>query len=174
MATRSAKRDLNGFDVGQLEAYVTSVAADRTKADRSPTVVARWLGESRAAVSSAQGGPDVFMGGDDEPSAMNMLLRTLAACDVEVIATTASLMGVEIESLSIEASGDFHVSRFLGLSSSDGPGYRSITYTVRLVAPNARPEQIEALRQACLMRSPVGDTLERHVPVTMQFEAIEG
>ncbi|HSL97528.1 MAG TPA: OsmC family protein [Candidatus Deferrimicrobiaceae bacterium] len=171
MSTRATKRTLNGFDVGELEAYVRSVDADRTQADRNPTVVARWLGESRAAVSSTSGGPEVSMGGDDEPSAMNMLLRTLAACDVEVIAMTASLLGVEIESLSIEASGQFHVGRFLGLSSSDGPGYRSIAYTVRLVAPNARPEQVEALRQACLTRSPVGDTFERRVPVTMRFEA---
>ena len=83
VATRSGQR-LNGLDVDELRAYIDSVKADAAQADRDPTVVARWVGGTRAEVVSTLGGPAVYMGGDDDPSAMGMLLRGLAACDIEV------------------------------------------------------------------------------------------
>ena len=71
VATRSGQR-LNGLDVDELRAYIDSVTADAAQADRDPTVVARWVGGTRAEVVSTLGGPPVYMGGDDDPSAMGM------------------------------------------------------------------------------------------------------
>lgn len=171
MASISGARTLNGIDVEELRDYIESCVKEPARADRDPVVVARWVGGTRAEVTSAAGGAPVYMGGPDDLSAMGMLLRTLAACDVEVIANKATLLGVEIVDLSIEVRGHFNVSRYLGLEAAEGPGYQRISYTVRLKTNGATAEQVEALRQGCVAGSPVGDTLERHVPLDLHFEA---
>lgn len=162
-------RQLNRIDVTELQEYIDSVKADASRADRNPVVVAKWVGGTRAEVVSALGGSPVYMGGDDDPSAMGMLLRALAACDIEVVVTRATLLGIEIEDLTIEAKGYFNVARYLGLEAPLGAGYQGVSYIVRLKTKGARAEQIEELRGA-LKASPVGDTFERQVPVTFELE----
>lgn len=163
--------ELNGIDVGQLREYVSQVAHDPARADRDPVVVARWVGSDESEVTMADGGPPVRIGGSDAPSAMRMLLMSMAACDVDLIANRASLLGVEIDDLSVEARGHFNVQRYLGLESPSGPGYERVSYIVRLQTRNATPEQLSLLRQACADASPVGDTLQRNVVVDFEFEA---
>ena len=109
------------------------------------------------------------MGGDDDPSAMKMFLACLAACDVEVIATHASLLGLRIEDLEIEASGHFAIRRLLGLDGP-APGYDRVSYTVRLRAPGATEEQVARLREMCERGSPVGDSFGRSTPPTLKLE----
>jgi uncharacterized OsmC-like protein len=113
------------------------------------------------------------MGGDDDPSAMGMLLRALAACDVEVIANRAALLRIELDDLTVEAHGFFNVKRYLGLEADDGPGYQRVSYTIRVKAKSATPEQLVELRDACVYGSPVGDTLERRVVVSVEFEGTQ-
>ena len=162
---------INGVDVAELGQYTESCRLDPSRADRNPVVVARWVGGGRAEVTSSLGGPPVYMGGPDDPSALGMLLRSLAACDVEVVATRAALLGVQITDLSIEARGHANVSRYLGLDTDSGPGYQRISYTIRLKTNGATPAQLEAIRQACLEGSPVADTLERAIPLELEFDA---
>ena len=171
MVSSDTARRVNGIDTGVLRGYIDAVAADETRADRDPVVIARWLGGTRAEVVSTLGGPPVYMGGDDDPSAMGMLLRTLAACDIEVVANTAALLGIEIEDLSVEARGYFNIKRYLGLEADNDPGYQWITYTVRLKTKGASPEQLDAIKHACIATSPVGATLEKVLPLKMELEA---
>jgi uncharacterized OsmC-like protein len=162
---------LNGIDVDELREYVASAARDAAVADRDPVVVARWAGGERAEVAFASGEAPVFVGGADEPSAMKMVLASLAACDVDLVANRAALLGVEIESLTVEATGHFNVSRYLGLDATAGSGYDRIAYTVRLKTRGGTPGQLAELRRACEQASPVGDTLQRHVDLSLRFEA---
>jgi uncharacterized OsmC-like protein len=162
---------INGIDIAELREYIESCRLDPTQADRNPVVVARWVGGSRAEVTSSLGGPPVYMGGPDDPSALGMLLRTLAACDVEIVVTKAALLGVEIEDLSIEARGYANVGPYLGLESDAGPGYQRISYTIRLKTKGATPDQLEEIRRACIETSPVGETLQRPIPLQLEFDA---
>ena len=169
VTTRTGQR-LNGMDVDELRDYIDSVTLDTAQADRDPTVTARWVGGTRAEVVSTLGGAPVYMGGDEDPSAMGMLLRALVACDVEVVVTRATLLGIEIEDLAIEAKGYFNVARYLGVDAPSGAGYQRVSYTVRLkTKEGATPEQIADLR-AALEASPVGETFERSVPVSFEFD----
>lgn len=160
--------EINGVNVAGMRDFVAKVSEDSTAADRDPLVVARWLGRDGATEVTLPGGEIVRIGGN-QPNAMRLLLATLAACDIEVIVTRAALLGVEIDSLTVEASGHFNVSRLIGVDSAEGPGYQRIGYSVQLKAPNATPEQLEELRRACEEASPVGDTLQRRVPLAIQF-----
>jgi uncharacterized OsmC-like protein len=169
VASDKAQR-LNGVDVEALREYTDEVAADSTRADRDPVVIAHWVGGTRAEVVSTLGGAPVYMGGDDDPSAMGMLLRTLAACDVEVVANKAALLGVAIEELSVEARGHFNIQRYLGFDVDHDSGYESISYTVHLKTRGATEAQLDEIRHACEHGSPVTDTLLRAVPVSASFD----
>lgn len=170
VVTTRTGRWLNGLDVDELREYIDSVATDAAQGDRNPMITARWVGGTRAEVMSSAGGPPLYMGGDHDPSAMGILLRALAACDVEVVATRATLLGIEIEELSIDATGFFNVARYLGVTAPTGAGYQRASYTVRLKTKGgATPEQIANLT-AALEATPVGDTFERNVPVSFELE----
>jgi uncharacterized OsmC-like protein len=159
---------INGVDVAGTVAFREAVRADSSRADRHPTVVARWLGGSRSEVRCED---DVaYIGGDGELNPMRMLLGCLAACDVDLVAMHASLLGIVIEDLVVEAEGQFNVRRYLGLEGDVGPGYQEVRYVVRINAPTASDEQLAQLRTACERGSPVGDTLERAIPLTLEFE----
>jgi len=145
---------LNGIDVDELRDYVATVAQDPMEADRDPVVVARWVGAERAEVTLPSGEAPVFFGGDGD----------------DLVANRASLLGVKIESLTVEATGHFNVLRYLGLDAPDGPGYDRIAYTVRLKTRGATSEQLAELRRACEEASPVGDTLRRSVALSLEFD----
>ena len=85
------------------------------------------------------------------------------------MATHASLLGLEIQGLEVEAKGHFNIRRLLGLEGPR-PGYDRIAYTIRLRAPGATEEQIALLREMCERGSPVGDSLARAIPLDLKIE----
>ena len=161
--------EINSVNVAQMLEFKDLVAQDPSKAERNPALVAHWAGGSRSRVEFKD--KVVHIGGDGELNPMQMLLATLAACDVDVVAMHASLLGLDIESLSVEATGHFNVQSYLGLDGAPGPGYDAITYTVRLSVPGATAEQIAHLRERCERSSPVGDSLARAISLKLEFEA---
>ena len=102
---------------------------------------------------------------------MKLLLASLVACDVDLVVSRAALLGVEIESLMVEATGHFNVRRYLGLDAAAGPGYERIAYTVRLKTRGGTSVQLAELRRTCEHASPVGDTLQRQVALSLRFDA---
>lgn len=166
-AGTKAKEIVNGYDVGELRGYVEKVNRDPSVAERNPVLTAHWVGESRARVEFKNS--VMHVGGEGEPSAMSALLASLAACDVEVISTHAALLGIQLESLSIEARGHFNVQAFLGVEGAPGSGYDQISYTIKIRAPAATPEQLAYLRERCERSSPVGDSLGRPIPLKLEL-----
>lgn len=165
----NAATPFNGLDVAELQVFRDMAAQDPTKADRNPVLVAHWVGGSRSRIEF--GDKVTHLGGDDDFNAMQVLLASLAACDLDLVAMHASFLGIQIESLSVEATGHFNVQSYLGLEGVPGSGYDRISYTVRISAPDATPEQIAYLRERCERSSPVGDSLARAIPLTLAFEA---
>lgn len=160
---------VNGINVEDLKGYVDRIRQDRSVADRDPLVVAHWEGASRARVET-DGRKGFYLGGDEDFSAMQAILGALAACDVEVVATHAALIGLEIEDLRVEARGHFNVASLLGVDSPTDAAYESISYKVVIDAPDASENQIAHLKQACERFSPVGDSLRKAIPLTLEFE----
>lgn len=163
----AGEETINEINVTEFREYVEQIRKDPSVAERDLKIVAQWTGGTRARVERE--GTVIHMGGDEDPSAMWVFLATLAACDVEVVATHASLLGLKIENLEVEATGHFDIRRLLGLDGP-GPGYDGIAYTVRLRAPGATKEQIERLRAMCERGSPVGDSLARPIPLELKIE----
>ncbi len=158
-----------GINVGEIQQFRDMAREDPTQADRSPSLVAHWVGGSRSRVEYE----DVvtYMGGDGELNPMQMLLASFAACDVDLIAMHASLLGLKIESLAVECSSHFSVESYLGIEDKQGSGYGAVTSTVHIRLPGATPEQIDYLRERCEKSSPVGDSLARAIEFELEFEA---
>lgn len=161
--------EINSVNVAQMLEFKDLVAQDPSKAERNPALVAHWAGGSRSRIEFKD--KVVHIGGDGELNPMQMLLATLAACDVDVVAMHASLLGLTIERLAVEATGHFNVQSYLGLDGAPGSGYDAIAYTVRLSVPGATAEQIARLRERCERSSPVGDSLARAISLKLEFEA---
>jgi uncharacterized OsmC-like protein len=159
-------------DAAQTRSYIARVSAAPEMMDREPRVVARWIGDSRSKVTF--GDATLYLGGDGDLNPMQAVLGAFAACDVDLVAMHAALLSVEIEELWIEASGPFHVARYLGLESEQPPGYQRIDYTVHLRVRAAPDEQIDRLRHLCETGSPVGDTLNRPIPTRLTLDVHSG
>ena len=160
---------LNGSNVEELVQFIEAVQLDPACAERNPKLTAHWVGGSRSRVEIKN--IVAYVGGDDELKPMQMLLAALAACHVDNITLHASLMGLTIETLSVETTGHFNMRSYLGLQDAPGPGYDFIKYTIRARIPDATPEQLERLRRQVEHGSPVGDSLARPIRMEMQFGA---
>jgi uncharacterized OsmC-like protein len=147
--------------------FKDQVEEDSTRADRWPTVIAEWDGKSASRIQFED--KVAHIGGRGELNPMQFLLAALAACDVDLVAMHATMIGLEVNSLRVEASGHFNVQSYIGLEDKPGAGYDQISYKVVLDAPEATPEQIAYLTERCERSSPVGDTLARKVAMTLEF-----
>ena len=161
--------EINGVNVAKKLEFKALVMKDPSKADHNTTLVAHWVGGSRSRVELKE--KVVHLGGPGEFDAMQMLLATLAACDIDLMAIHASFLGLKIESLTVEAAGHFNAQSYLGLEGAPASAYDAISYIVRVSVPNATPEQIAYLRERCERSSPVRDSLARAIPLKMEFKA---
>jgi uncharacterized OsmC-like protein len=161
--------EINGVNVAKKGEFKALVMKDPSKADNNNTLVAHWIGGSRSRVELKD--KVAHLGGPGEFDAMQMLLASLAACDVDLMALHASFLGLKIESLSVEATGHFNVQSYLGLENAPASAYDAISYTVHVAIPTATPEQITFLRARCERSSPVRDSLARSIPLRFEFKA---
>lgn len=160
---------LNGVDVGELSDRIAQCRVEPERAERKPHLVVEWLGGDRSRVRIAN--KELEVNGPGQLGPMQLVLAAFASCEIDVIATNATLMGLSIETLTIDVDAHFDVRSYLGL---DGPGsgYDQIAYTVRLRAPGATEAQLRRLREAVERASPVGDTLTRNVRVETSVELV--
>ena len=98
------------------------------------------------------------------------VMPVLSRCSRVAIALCA-LMGIELESLEIECSGDLDLRGFLGLDLSVKPGYDSIRSTVRIKG-SGTPEQFEKIHQQVLKTSPNFFNISR--PVRIDADLVVG
>ncbi len=158
---------VNEMNQEVLFSFREQVEEDSSRADRWPTVVAHWDGKSASRIEFED--KVAHIGGRGELNPMQFVLAALAACDVDLVAMHATMMGIEVRDLRVEASGHFNVQSFMGVENTPGSGYDEIAYRVILDAPDATSEQLAYLAERCELSSPVGDTLARSVKMTLEF-----
>ena len=164
---------INSVNVKELKAYIDSCRVDPSKAERNINLVAKWIGDEHSKVEVGDKSFEVGNYAKGQVSPMEMLLGCLAACDAGVIAEHAALIGLRIESLTVEAYGHFNVLDYLGLKSEGGAGYDSAKLTFKLNAPGVTPEQIAKLTDILESGSPVGNSFTRKIPVKLEFMGSE-
>lgn len=159
---------INGVDVNKIIQTKEQAQKDPSVTEREPKIVAKWLGGSKARVEFGDVTSEI--GGDGNLNAMQTFLASLAACDIDLVATHAALIGLTIEELWIEVSGRFNSRAYYGIEGASGAGYNSIAYTIHLKAPKATSKQIKYLKERCERSSPVGDSLGKAIPLTLEVK----
>jgi uncharacterized OsmC-like protein len=92
-------------------------------------------------VHRAIGGPH------DAPTPGDLLCAALAACQDSTVRMVANVLGVELEGLEVEVTGEVDVRGTLAVDPEVPVGFLSFQATVRLrVADGTRPELVEKLR----------------------------
>src|SRR5206468_11952136 len=91
--------------------------------------------------------PDVLLGRDRGPNAVELVLAALGFCYSVGFAYNAAAMGYELEELSYEIEGDLDLRNFVGIPDGPRPGFTEIRVTGTAKARNASAEQLEELCQ---------------------------
>jgi len=112
--------------------------------------------------------PAALGGTDTAPNPVEQLLSALGNCLVVGYAANATAAGIEIEDLTIDLEGDLDLRTFLGLDPEGNAGYDAIRVNVQLKS-DATPVQLAEIHEKVVGTSPVGHTLGRSVPVTIDL-----
>jgi uncharacterized OsmC-like protein len=107
--------------------------------------------------------PEVLGGTNTAPNPVEQLLGALGSCLAIGYTANASLRGIQLEELRIELEGHIDLPVFLGLREGHA-GYPDIDVSVYLKADAPR-ETVEELHHQVLKTSPVGQTIEKAIPL---------
>jgi uncharacterized OsmC-like protein len=165
----SKKQIINGVDTAALRQLIDDVATSPKNRIVRFAVGTEWAGgtKSETRVSGYEFGgqrvPKNFTIKVDEPCELGgqntsanpqeLLLAAFNACMIVGYVAGAALHGIELESLSVESSGELDVRGFFGLEPSIKPGYERIHYTVRMKG-NGTPEQFAGIHEQVKATSP--------------------
>ena len=124
------------------------------------------------AIVSARGhhmivdSPPPLGGPNQELNPLDVILAALASCGTFVIETAAREMEIALESVSLEAEGDFDPRGVKGMEGID-PRITEFRVKVTVVGPNQ--EQTETLIDEFKKRCPVYTTLSRSAPILFEI-----
>lgn len=164
---------LNSVDIEAVGQLAGAIQADPTVAGTVWKSTVEWKGGFRSAAKSRDFAPvpsdePVALGGDDTaPNPVEQLLGALGNCLAVGYAANATVAGVELKSLTIELEGDLDLHTFLGLADGHA-GYESVTARVQIDS-DAPSEKIDELHRKVVSTSPVGHTLQRAIPVSIEL-----
>jgi len=180
----------NGVDVDRLVQTIDAIKGDAEVASFTFRTTTTWEdgGTSKAEISSFRhmgnevehagrhvltgDEPDVLLGRDRGPNAVELVLAALGFCYSVGFAYNAAAMGYELEELSYEIEGDLDLRNFVGIAEGPRPGFSAIRVRGKAKARNATPEQLEELCQYVQDTSPVLDIIANPVPVETSLEVL--
>ncbi len=160
-------------DVGQFRFYaetewtealrsITSIAAFDQAGDRVRTREFRVEGDE----------PEQILGERTAPNAVELLLAAIGSCLSVGYAANAAAMGIELDDLRFELSGEVDLRGFLGISEDVRAGYEEVTVTTYVDA-DAPAEELETLRERVEATSPLVDSVTNEVPLQTEL-VVEG
>ena len=160
---------VNGINVDDLFALIDGVKRDAAKGKTNWHVTTTWQGQarSRAQVESFEIGgervPRRFAIDIDEPCELGgtnrfanpqeHLIAALNACMMVGYVAQCAVRGITLESLEIETDGEIDLRGFLGIDPAVPPGYRKLSYVVRIKGSGTK-EEFADVHQAVMATSP--------------------
>lgn len=160
---------VNGINIDDLMALRDRVEQDASKGKTNWRVTTTWQGQarSRAEISGFEiGGEEVprrfslnidepfELGGSNAfPNPQEYLLTALGACLTVGYAAQSAIRGITLDYLEIAVEGEIDLRGFLGIDLRVAPGYKSLSYTVRIKG-DGTAEQFAEIHQAVTATSP--------------------
>lgn len=109
--------------------------------------------------------PETLGGANTGANPVEHLLASLATCQVITYQVWAAKLGIEVDTIEVDAQGDLDVRGFFGVDDSVPAGFSTIRTTVRITGPEST-ERYAELSAAVESHCPVGDTLTRSIAIT--------
>jgi uncharacterized OsmC-like protein len=107
-------------------------------------------------------------GSDAGPNPVELILTALGACQEITYRLYADLLGIPMDGIVVEVTGDINLCGFLDVDDEARPGYSNITADVVIDSP-ASEEDIQRLKDAVDAHCPVFDILSNATPVTINI-----
>lgn len=108
--------------------------------------------------------PRQLLGSNHAPNPQEYLLSGLGACIMVGFVVGASVMEIQLESLSVKVEGELDLAGFLGVTEGAPIPFSEIRYTIE-VAGDGTPEQFEELREKAVSHSPNAMTIASSTPL---------
>jgi uncharacterized OsmC-like protein len=126
--------------------------------------------ESDPGVTWRSGAHPAVGGTGDVPCSAEILLGSLIACQEVTLRMVAAAMGIEIESIEMEASGTMDFRGTLGMDRAVRVGLSGIECRTHVVVKDdGRPDRAQRLLENAERYCVVLDTLRAGVPVESSF-----
>jgi uncharacterized OsmC-like protein len=107
------------------------------------------------------------MGGTNMgPNPVELILTALGACQEITYRLYADLLGIPLDGITVEVSGDIDLCGFYAVGDEARPGYTNITADVVVDSP-ASDDDIQRLKAAVEKHCPVLDIIGNATPVTV-------
>jgi uncharacterized OsmC-like protein len=176
----------NGVDVGQLMNAIEAVKSDPANGKLTFTVRSKWngglqsehhpagycvgpqTGTHLASHSLRTDEPREILGSDTGMSPFEIILSALGSCLTVGYAANAAALGIDIDEISIEVTGQGSLEGFMNLRNQR-PGISNISVKTEVKAPKATKEQLQQLHDYVNAHSPIWDTIANPVAVQSQI-----
>ena len=175
----------NGVDVGELMTAIEAVKEDAANGQLTFTVSSKWKGGLVAEHTTApykvgkEGAshardhvlvtdePREILGGDSGISPAETLISSLAACLSVGYAANAAAMGIDIDEMSFEITGNGSLEGFMNIGDAR-PGLSDLSIKTHIKS-GASKEQLKELHDYVNEHSPIWDTICNPVKISSQI-----
>jgi uncharacterized OsmC-like protein len=160
---------INGVDISRIAALSNKIQEEPARGDTVWKAEVIWQNGFRNQIrvrdlpASYADEPEMLGGTNTAPNPVEQLLGALGSCLAIGYTANASVRGIQIEDLRIELEGHIDLPVFLGLHEGHA-GYSDVAIKVYLKA-DAPQETLEELHQHVLKTSPVGQSIEKAIPL---------
>lgn len=169
----SKESKLNDVEIGSVAGLAKKIQEEPGVADTQWSAHVEWKGGFRSEASIRDFQPIVSdeppaLGGSNQgPNPVEQVLAALGNCLAVGYAANATAAGIEIKDLSIDIQGDLDLHTFLGLAEGNA-GYSGISVKVNIES-DASEADLQSVHDKVINTSPVGHTLSRAVPLTIDL-----
>ncbi len=143
-----------------------------------PKVTTQWKGgllhENSIRDHIVESDYPVPSGGSDKAAnPMELVLASLGSCVSAVYIEYAVLMGVTLDSVTVETEGVIDLRGLFSVADDVPSGFESITYNVTIKSGEGK-DAIDKLIAVAESHCPVSDSLKRSVTVKSNVEVVSG
>jgi uncharacterized OsmC-like protein len=159
----------NNINIAGLSEYVNEVKESKEQSKIQYGVNVDWISGMRTEATIKNinlGGqklvrnfnfnidePNQLLGLNSNPTPQEYLMAGVAGCMAVTFVAGASLLGITLESLSLEFSGEINLSGFLGIDTEEPVGFNKFICNF-IVSGDGTKEQYNLLKDRVMKHSP--------------------
>lgn len=166
MSTITAKKQLSS----SLAQVIGGIEANPAAAEATFGVTSQLVSGFKAQVEARNftftvDEPENLGGTNQAPNPIEYVLGGLAACQEITVKAHAAQLGIDVESVEVEAEGDIDLHGFLNLSD-ERPGFKQVTYRTIIRSNEKDADKLNKLKEIANNNCPVLDIFKNETPVS--------